>query len=507
MSPELPPAVGLNLLKRALIAGVAIVLMTASAVSAAVFLEVKKINEIVKEFGGETIDAGVTEADAGEARTIMILGSDQRLGAEREAPRSDTIILARLDPDKEAITLLSIPRDLKVTIPTKNGPVVSKINEAYTLGGAKLTVKTVEKLFGDAGSEFFVNHVLNVSFGGFRRAVDYLGCVYTDIDQQYFNDQSDGVTDYATIDIDPGYQKLCGRDALDYVRYRHTDNDLVRAARQQDFLRQMKAQPQVKKRLTIENRKELVKVFARYTERDKTLAQTSEIISLLKLGLYIRNNTITEVHFDPDKFADDGSYLEVGQGELRRVARDFLAARATKGERSGVEATDDEREEARTRKKRKKPAKTSEVSGLEVASKEGEDQAILADPKLAFPFYFPTLRSKGGRYAYPARTYRVRDQRGKLHQAYRLTFKKGISNEYYGVQGMTWKDAPVLDGKPELVDRGGRQLAIYFDGRKVRLVAWRTAKGVYYVHNTLSRTLSKRQMLAIAGSFRRLGKS
>ena len=81
--------------------------------------------------------------------------------------------------------------------------------------------------------------MVTVDFSGFRRAIDYVGCVYADIDRDYFNDQG-GPGGYAVIDIDPGYQKLCGADALAYVRYRHGDNDLVRAARQQDFLRQVR---------------------------------------------------------------------------------------------------------------------------------------------------------------------------------------------------------------------------------------------------------------------------
>ena len=84
--------------------------------------------------------------------------------------------------------------------------------------------------------------MINVDFGGFRRAVNYIGGVYVDVDRRYFNDNSAAASNYATIDVQPGYQKLCGKDALDYVRYRHTDNDLVRAARQQDFLRQVARQ-------------------------------------------------------------------------------------------------------------------------------------------------------------------------------------------------------------------------------------------------------------------------
>ena len=104
-----------------------------------------------------------------------------------------------------------------------------KINSAYENGGPRLTLKTVKKLFEDAtGDDFPINHIVNINFGGFRRAIDYIGCVYVDIDRRYFNDRG-GPGGYATIDLKPGYQKLCGSDSLDYVRYRHTDDDFVRA--------------------------------------------------------------------------------------------------------------------------------------------------------------------------------------------------------------------------------------------------------------------------------------
>ena len=85
---------------------------------------------------------------------------------------------------------------------------------------------------------------MDVSFHGFAEGVNALGCVYVDVDRRYFNDNS-GLgfgQNYAVINVKPGYQKMCGQRALEYVRYRHTDNDIVRGARQQDFLRQVRAQ-------------------------------------------------------------------------------------------------------------------------------------------------------------------------------------------------------------------------------------------------------------------------
>ena len=83
-----------------------------------------------------------------------------------------------------------------------------------------------------------INHVVNVDFLGFVRAVDAIGCVYVDVDRRYYHSNV-GVPpaeQYAEINVQPGYQMLCGKKALQYVRYRHTDTDIVRSARQQDFI-------------------------------------------------------------------------------------------------------------------------------------------------------------------------------------------------------------------------------------------------------------------------------
>ena len=96
--------------------------------------------------------------------------------------------------------------------------------------------------------------MINVNFGGFRRAVNYVGGVYVDVDRRYYNDNTTAAPGeaYATIDVQPGYQRLKGQDALDYVRYRHGDNDFFRAARQQDFLRQISHQDAVRALLDVE---------------------------------------------------------------------------------------------------------------------------------------------------------------------------------------------------------------------------------------------------------------
>ena len=69
---------------------------------------------------------------------------------------------------------------------------------------------------------------------------------------------------------------------------------------------------------------------------------------------------------------------------------------------------------------------------------------------------------------------------------------------------MTWKDPPML-ASPDLVrEHDGRKLLLYYDGSKLRRVAWRTPRAVYYVSNTIGCKLSNAKMLAIASSLRRL---
>lgn len=178
----------------------------------------------------------------GAATTAIVIGYDKRKGPDQGAEsRSDTIMLLRADPGLETISMLSFPRDLIVDIPGCHGqpPFRGRINEAYTYCGPKGTLQTVKQLTG-----LPINYMVTVNFVGFREIVDKVGGVYLDIDQRYFNDNSGlgpGQT-YAEIDLRGGYQHMNGADALSYVRFRHTDSDLYRIARQQQFVKAFKQQ-------------------------------------------------------------------------------------------------------------------------------------------------------------------------------------------------------------------------------------------------------------------------
>ena len=116
-------------------------------------------------------------------------------------------------------------------------------------------------------------------------------------------------------------------------------------------------------------------------------------------------------------------------------------------------------------KKVKKPAKASSVTGLENARRLGEDMAVLATPRLQkqkLPFYFPEYRTNGSTYANDTpRVYSLRDEKGKLHRAYRIVIYNGAPGEYYGVQGQTWRDPPLLDSPDRIREINGRKLELY----------------------------------------------
>jgi polyisoprenyl-teichoic acid--peptidoglycan teichoic acid transferase len=508
---ERPPRVGLKLALRALLACVLVMTLTATAVATAVLREVDDILEPLRLPGRADIAVPeLDKADAGGPRTFLILGSDKRQGRDASSPpRSDTILLARADPDEDAIAVMSIPRDLKVEIP---GHGEGKINGAYEYGGRKngprLVVRTVKNLFQEAtGENFPITNVIIVDYEAFRRAVNYIKGVYVDIDRDYFNDNSSG-ENYATIDIDPGYQKLWGKAALDYVRYRHTDNDLVRAARQQDFLRQAKNAAGVKRLLALSQSRHLIRVFSRYFRTDESLRSNKQVFSMLKLVLYLsgKNPKINEVRFSVHEAANPqvDSNLYVRKDDLRRIHDQFMSSQASaKPRESSAEPTAEDREFERVRKKRKR--RPVEVEGLEDTRREGEDQAVIADPKLKFPFYFPSVRVRGSSYSgTEPRIYKIFDERGKKHDAYRLVLRAPGVGEFYGVQGMTWKAPPILDDPDRTVERRGRKLKLYYDGRRLRLVAWKTRRGVYWVSNTLTQSIGEDQMIEIAASLRRL---
>ena len=483
MPPEDPThRDGLRIVLRALIGGILIALSTAAAVTAGVLLEIEDTAD--KIFKGPAVPQFEPEPppDPGGPRTFLLLGSDERAGDRelRIKPRSDTMLLLRADPRAKVITVTSVPRDLRMPV-SGHAPRTGKINEAYELKGPNGVVRALKDLFEWAGGEpLKVHHVVNVNFAGFRRAVDYLGGVYVDVDRRYFNDVG-GPGGYATIDVKPGYQRLRGRDALDYVRYRHNDDDFTRAARQQDFLRQVKSQPSVRRLLRVQDRDRLGEVFGDYVRVDKSFKSTKTLLSLLKLGAFMDGSVVQTVRFQAAA-NEDGSYVDATADQLRETIDRLLHP------------------------KRRAPTRPRTPRRSEKAAEYLDGLDRLPRPKamrLAMPFYAPSHMAPGSRLL-ETRKYSVTTLKKRRYPAYRMVFSTGRTGEYYGVQGIGWHNAPALVHPDRIRKVRGRRLLTFSDGGKLRLVGWRTDSGSYWVTNTLNRALSNREMLGIAASLRQI---
>jgi hypothetical protein len=252
------------------------------------------------------------------------------------------------------------------------------------------------------------------------------------------------------------------------------------------------------------NLRKLARIFARYFDSDKGLHEKKSLFRFAKTVLFTAGNPVREVKFRTVD-APDHVNLVATPEMLEQTVSEFLDAKASATPREQTEPTPADVQASKQRAKRKKN-KPSTIKGLEEARAEGENQAIVAARKIDFPFYFPTLRTSNAAYqGQEPRTYTIRDELRKKHDAYRLVLAKGIVGEYYGIQGTTWRQPPILDDPHTTIVRNGRKLMVYRDGKRVRLVAWRTRKAVYWVSNTLTQSLSGEHMIGIATSLKRLG--
>lgn len=179
-------------------------------------------NSLLDRNGSLAEDGLMTAKDKS---TIMIMGVDTR---EDDVGRSDTLMLATIDPKKDQAALLSIPRDTRVKI---KGHGFDKINAAYAYGGERLTQSTVENFLG-----VNVDHYIVINTHAFQKIIDALGGIDINVEKRmYYEDPWDD-DGGLLIDLQPGMQHMDGKTAVTYVRYRDQEGDIGRIKRQQKFI-------------------------------------------------------------------------------------------------------------------------------------------------------------------------------------------------------------------------------------------------------------------------------
>jgi polyisoprenyl-teichoic acid--peptidoglycan teichoic acid transferase len=512
-----------------------VIAFTATTTAVAGLLQFKQLATYISATPALKLKRTVTVPNPGDPQTILVIGSDHRAGTSWSSANTDTMMLIRMNPNSATINVLSVPRDLEVQVPAVG---TAKLNSAYSQGGPNLLVQILQQ---QVFQGLQVNHVVDINFGGFEDLVNAIGCVYTDVDHRYYNNTA--VTDYSSINILPGYQKLCGAQALSFVRFRHTDTDIVRNARQQDFVRW--AKEQYSQDQLIENRSTLLKIFGQHAQTDENLHTTDGLINLFDLVAFMDGHTIKQIPFPaiilPCNPSGAGTSTGTGQTVTNSTqspcyvtanASDEQAAydkfmTPTVSQPSSGAPSSSAGASSRAGSAPQTHAPSPASLGLTADVSDGKAQAA-AVRKVGMPVYYPRFIQNQSQYCtagntacpmgdyntaaadgvpsgYP-RGYVIRDQQGNPHAAYRMTLViNSLDGQYYGIQGTTWQHPPLLQKPTGTRTVDGKQLLIYNNGGSVTQVAWRTPEGVYWVSNTLTNNLSNAQMVAIAASLTQAG--
>jgi LCP family protein required for cell wall assembly len=495
---------------RFLAASLLIVISMATATSVSLLLY---LTDIARGLGDDNaftkLQDQLEAVEGGDPQTILILGSDERLSEKGVPGRSDTALLLRVDPDRDAIALLSIPRDLKVSIPRVG---VDKFNVAYSVGGPKLTLDVVRQLTG-----LDIHHVVNINFTGFADAVNAIDCVYIDVDRRYFIPPE---ASYAEIDIEAGYQRLCGLKALQYVRYRYDDNDLVRSARQQDFVREARQKLEAEKIVRdFSYRNKLIDIFTDFTTSD--IDDPVTMLELLKTFIGAANATVSEVHFPAELGDGNSPYVTASAEAIKSAVQQFLGGEGTPGARPagtddpvGEEPPGDSggKDKPKEPKDQPEPEGPPMIDATAVGQQYGQALADAqtkgGDLMVKFPIYFPSRLVPGSTINDATRAFPIDGPEKQEYRGYKFVVgfpgSAGFS-EYYGVSGTNWTAAPILENASETREIDGRDYQLFYDGDRLRLIGWKTKKAAYWVNNSLLQTLEEGELISIATSMRKLG--
>lgn len=206
-----------------------IVLIAVVIVGTCVFIFLQNINSNLRgSYSDEQMDSIqeklIPVTNVNEPFYVMLIGSDARADSDEMGARSDSNILVRIDPVNWVVTMVSIPRDTKITY---NGSTM-KFNSAYSYGGAAGTIEAASELCGAP-----ISHFAEIDFDGVVTLVDTLGGVEVNVPQP-INDPQAG---WVTID-NAGLQTLDGAQALVFARSRHyyVDGDFSRSANQRALI-------------------------------------------------------------------------------------------------------------------------------------------------------------------------------------------------------------------------------------------------------------------------------
>lgn len=474
---------------RSLIGCLIVVLLSAAASAVFVLTQVDQLAgalSLNKSLDIKT--SALASSSAGGPQTLLLVGNDQRTHTTTAPvlPHSNEMLLVRFDPSKPWISMMSIPRELLTTIQCPNGPATTRLNYSLTCGGFKTLVSTIKQV-----TSLSVNHVVMIDFNNFKRAVNDLGCAYTTVDRRYFHVNTPTSAQYQEINLQPGYQRICGTQALEFVSYRHGDTSLVRDARDQSFL--LAAKQEYGPTL-IDNIGKFERIFGRTVQTDSALHTSSGLLSLIDTLISSAGLPVRQVQFQVDLQPADPlavacACVTATQQQVSASVHSFLYG--------SLHTTT--RKTAALAKAIQHHARSVAHLALQAVPSVERSGARGAAQHLGFPLEFPSVQDELGPVTSPdIRDYLIHAPGGTAYPSYVAVFSTGLLGQYYDVQGTTWVTAPTFDSPAQTVRIHGRSYYLWYSGQHLLQVAWYAHHAMYWIHNTLTDALGNAQMLSIA---------
>lgn len=246
---------------------------------------------------------------AKDKATVMIMGVDER---DDDVGRSDTLMIASIDPKSNQAALLSVPRDTRVKI---KGHGFDKINAAYAYGKRKLSQDTVENLLG-----VNIDHYVIINTKSFKKVIDAIGGIDIDVPKRMHYEDPWDDDGGLLIDFQPGMQHMDGAKAITYVRYRDEEGDLGRIRRQQDFMRA--CVDKVLSPAIIPKLPSVIKEIMESVETDMSLREILEFVGTLKESK--ENGLKTDMVPGKPLYIEGISYWIPDLNKLRMTVADTL---------------------------------------------------------------------------------------------------------------------------------------------------------------------------------------
>lgn len=254
------------------------------------------------------VDVEITK----EPFSVLIMGIED-YATDGQNGRTDSLMFATINPKTKNVSLMSIPRDSRVTIAGKNKK--DKINAAHAYGGEKMALDTVENFL-----RVPVDHYVKIDFKGFKGIVDAVGGITVDVPFN-FEERSD-IDYYKLIQFKQGQQELNGEEALAYVRMRKQDpnGDYGRAARQRQVLAAVVHK--LNSASTVFKIKDLAEVVGKYVKTDIPVSDGLALYN--KLSGFDPSNIKTIKLEGEDKKLNDIYYFIPDEMSVQNVRNEIL---------------------------------------------------------------------------------------------------------------------------------------------------------------------------------------